>query len=72
VEVAWFDPSISEIATIERIETVYYDPTLSKEQRGKLLKKFWAELEILHQDKVSFLVSPEGKVLQSPFETQPK
>jgi hypothetical protein len=69
---AWFDPSVAEIATIERIETVYYDSSLTLEQRGKLLKKFWAELEILHQDKVSFLVSPEGKVLQSPFETQPR
>ncbi len=69
---AWFDPSLAEIATIERIETVYFDYTLTEEKRGKLLKRFWAELEILHQDKVSFLVSPEGKVLQSPFETQPR
>ena len=69
---AWFDPSISEIAAIERIETVYYDYTLTEEKRSRLLKRFWAELEILHQDKVSFLVSPEGKVLQSPFETQPR
>lgn len=69
---AWFDPTCLEIATIERIETVYYDGTLTSDQRMKLLKKFWAELEILHQDKVSFLVSPEGKVLHSPFETQAK
>lgn len=69
---AWFDPSVAEIATIERIETVYFDYTLTEEKRSKLLKRFWAELEILHHDKISFLVSPEGKVLQSPFETQPR
>jgi hypothetical protein len=64
----WYDATSAEMVAIERIETVYYDRTLSDEQRGKLLKKFWAELEIHHQDKVYYLISPEGAVLESPFQ----
>jgi len=66
--VAWFSPTPMEISAIEQIETAYQDSSLYDEQRERLIKKLWANLEKAHGSRVLSLVSPEGIVIQSPFE----
>lgn len=65
---AWFSPSPAEISAIEQIETVYHDTSLHEDRRDKMIKRLWAELEKAHGSRVLSLVSPEGMVIQSPFE----
>jgi len=66
--VAWFSPTPMEISAIEQIETAYQDSSLYEEHREKLIKKLWNDLEKAHGSRVLSLVSPEGIVIQSPFE----
>jgi hypothetical protein len=66
--VAWFSPTPAEISAIEQIETVYHDNTLQNERREKMIRNLWAQLEKAHGSRVLSLVSPEGMVIQSPFE----
>jgi hypothetical protein len=67
-KVAWFSPTPMEISAIEQIETAIQDVSLYEEQRESLMKKLWANLEKAHGSRVLSLVSPEGIVIQSPFE----
>jgi hypothetical protein len=66
--VAWFSPTPAEISAIEQIETVYHDTNLHDDRREKLIRSLWAQLEKAHGSRVLSLVSPEGMVIQSPFE----
>jgi hypothetical protein len=66
--VAWFSPTPMEISAIEQIETAFQDSSLYETHREKLIKKLWANLEKAHGSRVLSLVSPEGIVIQSPFE----
>ncbi|HUN08451.1 MAG TPA: hypothetical protein PLQ56_17730 [Aggregatilineales bacterium] len=65
---AWFCPTTAEISCIEQIETVVLDTTLTENERQELMTELWTRLENLHGSRVLTLVSPEGTVLQSPFE----
>ena len=65
---AWFSPTPMEISAIEQIETAFQDSSLRDNQRESLIKKLWADLEKAHGSRVLSLVSPEGVVIQSPFE----
>ena len=65
---AWFSPTPMEISAIEQIETAFQDSSLYETNREKLIKKLWANLEKAHGSRVLSLVSPEGIVIQSPFE----
>jgi hypothetical protein len=65
---AWFCPTTAEISCIEQIETVVLDTTLTESERRDLMERLWNRLETLHGSRVLTLVSPEGTVLQSPFE----
>ena len=64
---ARFDPTPIEISAIEQIETVFNDDIMEQEQRSKLMRKLWAQLEKVHGSRVLMLQSPEGQVIQSPF-----
>jgi hypothetical protein len=66
---AWFSPTPAEISAIEQIETVYHDDSLQGDRREKLIRRLWADLEKAHGSRVLSLVSPEGMVIQSPFES---
>jgi hypothetical protein len=66
--VAWFSPSPMEISAIEQIETAFQDSSLQENQRDSMIKQLWAKLEEAHGSRVLSLVSPEGAVIQSPFE----
>jgi hypothetical protein len=57
-----------EISAIEQIETAFQDSSLHDNQRESLIKRLWADLEKAHGSRVLSLVSPEGVVIQSPFE----
>lgn len=65
---AWFSPTPMEISAIEQIETAFHDSGLNDSHRESLIRKFWAELEKAHGSRVLSLVSPEGTIIQSPFE----
>ncbi len=65
---AWFSPTTSEISAIEQIETAFHDASMEGNHREKLIRKLWAELEKAHGSRVLSLVSPEGTIIQSPFE----
>ena len=65
---SWFSPTPMEISAIEQIETAFQDSSLRDTQRESLIKKLWADLEKAHGSRVLSLVSPEGVVIQSPFE----
>jgi hypothetical protein len=68
---AWFSPTPLEISAIEQIETAFDDPTLHEIEREDLLRRLWVRLERAHGGKVLSLVSPEGIVIERPFETEP-
>lgn len=65
---AWFNPSPSEISTIEQIEAAILDSGLDETRRQKLMQKLWAQLEQAHGSRILSVVSPEGQIIQSPFE----
>jgi len=65
---AWFSPTPMEISAIEQVETAFTDTSLYENDRRKLIKKLWSELEKAHGARVLSLVSPEGIVMQSPFD----
>lgn len=65
---AWFNPTPREISALEQIETAMQDSELDTPRREQLLKRLWANLEDAHGSRILSVVSPEGNVIQSPFE----
>lgn len=65
---AWFNPTPREISALEQIETALEDSELDDPRRQQLLRRLWANLEEAHGSRILSVVSPEGNIIQSPFE----